>query len=83
MPRHGVSGWSQIDIIDTRTDEFVGGKPTLDVDETEEATLTLEQARAQVAAQAAPVLVRYAIASQSEQTASDKFTIPGEMSPIT
>ncbi|MFC3327248.1 DUF2259 domain-containing protein [Mesorhizobium cantuariense] len=73
------SGWSQIDIIDTRTDEFVGGKPILVVDNSEEATLTLEQARAQAAAQAAPVLARYAIASQGEQTASDKFTFPGEM----
>jgi predicted secreted protein len=73
------SGWSQIDIIDTRTDEFVGGKPILVVDETEEATLTLVQARAQAAAQAAPVLARYAVASQGEQTASDKFTFPGEM----
>lgn len=73
------SGWSEIDIIDTRTDEFIGGKPIIVVEETEEATLTLEQARAQAAAQAAPVLARYAIASQGEQTASDKFTFPGEM----
>jgi predicted secreted protein len=73
------SGWSEIDIIDTRTDDFVGGKPILVVDATEEATLTLEQARAQAAAQAAPVLARYAIASPGEQTASDKFTFPGDM----
>lgn len=44
-----VSGWSQIDVIDTRTDEFVGGKPILVVDESEEATTTVEQARAQAA----------------------------------
>ncbi|WIW53885.1 DUF2259 domain-containing protein [Mesorhizobium mediterraneum] len=56
------SGWSEIDIIDTRTAEFVGGKPIHIVDESEEATLTLEQARAQAAAQAAPLLARYAIA---------------------
>jgi predicted secreted protein len=73
------SGWSQIDVIDTRTDQFVGGKPIVIVDETEEATLTLEQARAQAAAQAAPILARYAIASLGEQTVSDKFTFPGEM----
>ncbi|MBZ9716516.1 DUF2259 domain-containing protein [Mesorhizobium sp. XAP10] len=73
------SGWSEIDIIDTRTDRFVGGKPILVVDETEEATLTLEQARAQAAAQAAPILAHYAITSPAEQTASDKFTFPGEM----
>ncbi|WP_287092263.1 hypothetical protein [Mesorhizobium sp.] len=29
------SGWSEIDIIDTRTDEFVGGKPIRIVDETD------------------------------------------------
>ncbi|MER9933789.1 DUF2259 domain-containing protein [Mesorhizobium sp. M0088] len=73
------SGWSQIDIIDTRTDQLVGGKPILVVDETEEATLTLEQARAQAAAQAAPILAQYAITSPAEQAASDKFTFPGEM----
>ncbi|MFB9979049.1 DUF2259 domain-containing protein [Mesorhizobium kowhaii] len=74
-----ASGYSQIDIIDTRTDAFVGGKPILIVDESEEATLTLEQARAQAAAKAAPILAEYAIASRGEQTASDKFTFPDEM----
>lgn len=73
------SGWSQIDVIDIRTDQFVGGKPILIIDESEEATLTLEQARARAAAQAAPVLARYGIASPGQQTASDKFTFPGEM----
>ncbi|WP_095082805.1 DUF2259 domain-containing protein [Mesorhizobium sophorae] len=73
------SGYSQIDIIDTRTDAFVGGKPILVVDESEEATLTLEQARAQAAAKAAPILAKYAVASRGEQTASDKFTFPDEM----
>ncbi|RUV48309.1 DUF2259 domain-containing protein [Mesorhizobium sp. M5C.F.Ca.IN.020.29.1.1] len=29
------SGWSEIEIIDTRTDEFVGGKPIRIVDETD------------------------------------------------
>jgi len=74
-----ASGYSQIDIIDTRTDEFVGGKPILVVDESEESTLTLEQARAQAAARANPILARYAIASRGKQTASDKFTFPSEM----
>ncbi|WP_181179690.1 DUF2259 domain-containing protein [Mesorhizobium sp. B2-1-3A] len=74
-----ASGYSQIDIIDTRTDEFVGGKPILVVDESEESTLSLEQARAQAAARANPILARYAIASRGKQTASDKFTFPGEM----
>ena len=73
------SGWSQIDIIDTRTDDFVGGKPIRIVDESEDATLTLEQARARVAAQARPILAKYAIASRGERTALDKFTFPDEM----
>lgn len=73
------SGYSEIDIIDTRTDQFVGGKPILVVDESEESTLTLEQARAQAAAQAAPILAKYAIAARGERTASDKFTFPDDM----
>ncbi|WP_245319470.1 DUF2259 domain-containing protein [Mesorhizobium temperatum] len=73
------SGWSEIDIIDTRTDEFVGGKPIRIVDETEEATLTVDQARAQAAAQAAPILARYAIAPRGERTAVDRFTFPDDM----
>jgi predicted secreted protein len=73
------SGWSEIDIIDTRTDEFVGGKPIRIVDETEEATLTLDQARAQAAAQAAPILAQYAIAARGERTALDRFTFPDDM----
>ncbi|WP_246811273.1 DUF2259 domain-containing protein [Mesorhizobium sp. AA22] len=73
------SGWSEIDIIDTRTDEFVGGKPIRIVDETEEATLTLDQARAQAAAQAAPILAQYAIAARGERTAFDRFTFPDDM----
>ena len=74
-----ASGYSEIDIIDTRTDEFVGGKPILVVDESEESTLTLEQARAQAAAKAAPIVAKYAIAMRGQQTASDKFTFPGEI----
>ncbi|CAN7286605.1 DUF2259 domain-containing protein [Mesorhizobium sp. LjNodule214] len=73
------SGYSEIDIIDTRTDQFVGGKPILIVDETEDATLTLEQARAQAAAQAAPILAKYAIAPRGERMAFDKFTFPEDM----
>lgn len=73
------SGWSEIDIIDTRTDEFVGGKPIRIVDETEEGTLTLDQARAQAAAQAAPILAQYAIAPRGERTAVDRFTFPDDM----
>lgn len=74
-----ASGWSEIDIIDTRTDQFVGGKPIHIVDETEESTLTLEQARAQAAAQAAPIIARHAIAMRGERTAFDRFTFPDDM----
>jgi predicted secreted protein len=73
------SGWSEIDIIDTRTDEFAGGKPIRIVDESEETTLTLDQARAQAAAQAAALLARYAIAPRGERTALDRFTFPDDM----
>ncbi|QKD06032.1 DUF2259 domain-containing protein [Mesorhizobium loti R88b] len=74
-----ASGYSEIDIIDTRTDEFVGGKPILVVDESEESTLTLDQARTQAAAKAAPILMKYAIAMRGQQTASDRFTFPGDI----
>jgi predicted secreted protein len=73
------SGYSEIDIIDTRTDQFAGGKPILVVDETEESALTLEQARAQAAAQAAPLPAKYAIAARGERKALDKFTFPDDM----
>jgi predicted secreted protein len=62
-----ASGWSEIDIIDTRTDQFVGGKPIRIVDESEEATLTIDQARKQAAAEAAPILARYAIAPRGDR----------------
>jgi predicted secreted protein len=74
-----ASGWSEIDIIDTRTDQFVGGKPIRIVDENEEATLTIDQARKQAAAEAASILARYAIAPRGDRTAVDKFTFPDEM----
>lgn len=73
-----VSGWSQIDIIDTSTDEFVGGKPILVLDESEEAATTVEQARAQAAKQAAPILAKYGIAERGTRTASDRFTFPDD-----
>lgn len=73
-----VSGWSQIDIIETSTDEFVGGKPILVLDESEEATTTVEQARAQAAKQAAPILAKYGIAERGTRTASDRFTFPDD-----
>jgi len=73
-----VSGWSQIDIIDTSTDDYFGGKPILVLDESEEATTTVEQARAQAAKQAAPILAKYGIAARGTRTASDRFTFPDD-----
>ena len=73
------SGYSEIDIIDTRTDQFVSGKPILVVDESEDSTLTLDQARAQAATKAAPTLAKYGIASSGQRTAFDKFTFPDDM----
>jgi len=73
-----ASGYSEIDIIDTRVDEFVGGKPIRIVDESEEATMTVDQARKQAAAEAAPILAKYGIAPRGDRTAFDKFTFPDE-----
>ncbi len=72
------SGWSQIAIIDTRTDELVGGKPIAVADERQEATLTQKQARERAAALAAPLLAKYALAKSAERIASDKLTFPDE-----
>jgi predicted secreted protein len=72
------SGWSEIAIIDTRTDGFVGGKPITVVDESAEATLTQKQARQKAAALAAPLLAKYAIAKGGERIAGDKLTFPDE-----
>ncbi len=73
------SGWSEIAIIDTRTDQFVGGKPITIADEKGDAPLTLSAARSQAAKQAAPLLARYAIASRGQRVAFDKFTFPDDM----
>ena len=40
--------------------------------------MTVDQARAQAARQAAPILAKYAIAESGQRTASDKFTFPGD-----
>ena len=44
------SGWSELDLTDGRTDQFVGGKPIRIVDGTEDSALTLEHATARAAA---------------------------------
>jgi len=72
------SGWSEIAIIDTHTDTFVGGKPITTIDEKRDSGLSLKQARARTAALAAPILARFNIALRGTRTASDKFTFPDD-----
>ncbi len=72
------TGWSEIAIIDTRTDEFAGGKPIYVADERQDASLTQAQARARAAALAAPILAKYAITKGGERIASDKLTFPDD-----
>jgi predicted secreted protein len=73
------SGWSEIAIVDTQTDQFVGGKPITIADEKGDAPFTLSAARSQAARQAAPLLAKYAIASRGQRFAFDKFTFPDDM----
>ena len=73
------SGYSEIAVIDTNDDSFVGGKPIKIVDERENSGLTLEDARRRAAAQAAPLLAKYAIAVRGTRVAFDKLTFPDEM----
>jgi predicted secreted protein len=73
------SGWSEIAIVDTQTDQFVGGKPITIADEKPDATLTLSAARSLAAKQAAPLLAKYKIASRGQRVAFDKFTFPDDL----
>jgi len=73
------SGWSEIAIIDTQTDQLVGGKPILVVVEEKKGETPLKQARAEAGAQAAPLLAKYSIAARGQRTAADKFTSPDDM----
>ena len=73
------SGWSEIAIIDTQTDQFVGSKPITVSDEKEDSTLTLAAARSQAAKQAASLLAKYKIASRGQRVGFDKFTFPDDM----
>jgi len=73
------SGWSEIAIIDTQSDLFVGGKPITIADETGDAPLALDAARSRAARQAAPLLAKYRIASRGQRVGFDKFTFPDEM----
>jgi predicted secreted protein len=76
---HSDTGWSEIAIIDTETNTFVGGNPVHVADESEEPTLTVEQARVAAAARAAPLLAQYAIEPRGERSAHDNFTFPDDM----
>lgn len=68
-------GWSEIAVIDTQTSEVVGGKPIAVIDEKN----GVKQARAQAAAQAAPLLAKYAIALRGVRIERDRFTLPDDM----
>jgi predicted secreted protein len=72
------SGWSEIAIIDTQTDEVIGGKPIL-VIEDKKGEANLKQARAEAAAQAAPLIAKYSIGARGQRTAADKSTFPDDM----
>lgn len=72
------SGWSEIDIIDTRTDRFAAGTPIRVVDESEDSMLTVDQARARAATQAEPLLAKLAIGQRGERTGFDRFTFPDD-----
>jgi predicted secreted protein len=72
------SGWSEIAIIDTQADHIVGDKPILVVDAAKGA-MPLNQARAQAAAQAAPLLAKYSIGPRGKRTEYDRFTYADAM----
>ena len=72
------SGYSEIAILDTQTDQFVGGKPIKVVDDAHSSTMTEKQARSRAAALAAPLLAKYSIAPRGERAAFDIFTFPDE-----
>ncbi len=73
------SGWSEINIIDTRTGRIVGDKPIMAVDTNPDGGLTLAEARKQVDKEAAPLIAKYAIGMPGELIASAKETVPDEM----
>ncbi len=72
------SGYSEIAILDTQSDAFVGGKPVRVIDEARQGTLTQTQARQRAAAMAAPILAKYSIAPRGERVAFDPFTFPDQ-----
>ena len=58
------SGYSEIAVIDTNDDSFVGGKPIKIVDERENSGLTLEEARRRAKPPRRLVLAKYSIAAR-------------------
>jgi predicted secreted protein len=72
------SGYSEIAILDTQNDTFVGGKPIAVIDDAHQGTLTQAQARQRAAALAAPILAKYSIAPRGERVAFDPFTFPDQ-----
>jgi predicted secreted protein len=72
------SGYSEIAIIDAENDTFVGGKPIKIVDESDGGGIDVAEARKRAAAQAAPTIAKYQIASRGEKIAFDPFTFPEE-----
>jgi predicted secreted protein len=72
------SGWSEIAIVDTRTDEPAAGAPIL-VAGDKKGDIPLAQARALAASQAAPLLAKYAIGGRGQRTQHDGSSAPDNM----
>jgi predicted secreted protein len=72
------SGWSEIAILDTRTDEPAAGAPIV-VASDKKGDIPLNQARALAASQAAPLLVKYAIGARGQRIEHDGSSAPDTM----
>jgi predicted secreted protein len=72
------SGWSEIDITDTQTGQFAAGAPILVIDD-KGGKASLQQARAQAASKAAPLLAKLSIGARGKRTEYDFSTVPDTM----
>jgi predicted secreted protein len=72
------SGWSEIAIIDTRTDAPAPGAPIL-VASDKKGDIPVNQARALAASQAAPLLAKYAIYARGQRIEHDGSSAPDNM----
>jgi predicted secreted protein len=72
------SGWSEIAIVDTRTDEPAAGAPIL-VASDKKGDIPVNQARALAASQAAPLLAKYAIGARGQRVEHDGSSAPDTM----